>query len=206
MTIKLPDLSQASCRHLIFCGVLDDEEKTPIQWVKKNAKVEIARTKSHGYNVYTRAILGKTPVDGHCHLDIAMKDYFGNGEPPKASTTWAEMQRLFDPLIGTKLVVEYEGVFAIPCEKLPTVVKLAGLFDVTQGGVGIKLTGGRLSVTGAPIYAITWCADDDDETNALVRLEARLEVRLDENCMLAAFDLLRNGFQSFIESGVFRAE
>jgi hypothetical protein len=70
------------------------------------------------------------------------------------------------------------------------------------------MTGGRFSVSGAPVYAITWRFGENrsKDKNAVIRLEARIKTEISEDYLLTMFDLLWAGLTSFIESGVPRGQ
>jgi hypothetical protein len=204
MQIKLPDLPEAACRFFLACGHIPRADKASTRWLSKHKGVKIAKTTVHRHSVYVRNIIEVEATGKHFHIDIATRDYFG-GRSLRTTARWSEIQRVFEPIVGTELVVEAEGVYVIPIDKLPPVIKAASALDTVEGGVSIKMTGGRFSVFGAPVYAITWRFGEEDET-ALVRLEARIETAISEDYLLSAFDLLRIGLTSFIESGVPRGE
>ncbi len=198
--MKLPRLFETSCRHLLACGVLDDDETDAIKWVGKNSYHECAKVKVGGKNTYIRFILGGAPFEGHCHLEVATKEYFGSGNTPPQTKKWKEIQDKLAQLLDKQITFRVSGLYTIPIEKLPTIIKTTRNFDVVQDGVSIKMTDGRLRVTGAPINSISWALPDNEI--ALITLEAGIETQLNEDFLVLMFGLLQDGFQSFIESGV----
>ena len=202
MLISLPDLSQSSCRSFGVCGSLKDSEKAGIKWIKKIEGRFVTRTRVNRQTAFINAVFGQAHFDGHCHLEVATRAYFRK-TPKKDTATWEEIQEKFDPLSGKQFSAHIVGEYVLPVDRLPTIIKMTREFDVVQDGVSIKMNGGRLKVTGTPIYAISWGLFKESEKEiAAIQLEARAGIEINENYMVRAFELLHGGFVSFIESGV----
>ena len=205
MAINIPDLPAASCRWFIACGKLARSETTAIEWLKKHEGYQIAKCRSHGQRVWIRSIFGRQ-VSGHCHIDVATRDVFDPERPPKATRSWVAVRKQLKQLIELrpKAVIEAEGHYDIPIDELPEMIKFTTmLFNSDKDGVAVKMSAGRLAVSGTPIYAITWILDEEEKAKtARVRIEARVATRIDEGYLVRIFDLLKTGLDSFIASGV----
>ena len=158
MAIEIPDLHGASCIWFIACGRIDSEETEAAQWIKQHLGDErhqvkmIAKTTSSRKPLWVRSILAGESTPMHFHLDFATQALFTKSKPPITDTTWPAIQALIRPLLDMKpkAVIETEGHYEIPVKGLPASIAMTKtVVDGVKDGVGVKLTAGRMSVSGA---------------------------------------------------------
>jgi hypothetical protein len=67
------------------------------------------------------------------------------------------------------------------------------------GGVTINMTGGKLSVRGAPIHTIRWGISPGDKDEAWVSLEGTRRFTIEESYLEDAWNLIGAAFSAFIQ-------
>jgi hypothetical protein len=186
------------------CGQLKTDDKKLLQWLTAQKKEwMIVRVKVAGRTAFLRAGFGGKS-GRHCHVDLAMADFFPKGQHPEPTHSKTDIQEVLDRLYGEAADFEVEAHFTHPKSELPRIIHFTNnMFKYNEDGVSIKMTGGKLSITGTPVYSITWAlGDEDEDEEALLRFEAHTDATLDDSYMTHLFSLMNSAFRSFIRSGV----
>jgi hypothetical protein len=193
MTLRLPPFKETACRFLMTCGELLTEDRTLLEWLED--KEGVVRYRTHQGPGYLRVFFGGKSKR-HCHIDIATREFFGDGKVPKITARMSDVQGILQRLIGQEIEADFDGLFWIPTANLPPIIS-STLAESTQNNVVIKMVGGRLSVRGAPIHTIDWSIRERTE-EARIGLEARKRTTITESYLEDAFSLLELAFRVFV--------
>jgi len=169
MTISVPDLCDGDVRLLSTCGVIRTKDK---------ALHKVAADHSETWHTYhvskpSGTILVRVSLDSekdyiHFHIEIATKDWFPKGKVPKPSKEAKPLNELLAPFQGQSVEVEFAAEFQVSVDRLPAFVHAVQGFSITQDGVSVKMTGGLLSVEGAPISRIQWFTKEESKQHLAV--------------------------------------
>jgi hypothetical protein len=203
MELRLPNLKGTSCRLLVMCGRIETKEKRIIAWLKAHKKM-IAKTKIDGEPVSIRLLCSDAQPENHFHLDIATAEVFEGKKLPKPTHKMAEIRKELDEVEELEVRTDVEGVFGVPVGDLPSIIQ-ATLFETKVGEVTIKMTGGRLSVEGAPIQTINWSVPKGKK-DATVILEGKMACKITASYLEDSWSLIRSAFTAFIQGGVPRGK
>lgn len=180
------------------CGEVQSDKKSLLDWCKQHGDWPTFRvTSTAGREVFARVRLGGKSGK-HCHVDLASPDYFD--ELPKARTE-AEFNDIMSPLIGESIELSVRCRFALEVDRLPAIIKASRKIVSSESGVIVRMSGGRFTVEGAPIYSIEWNVDEGDEDGSLV-IRAKTNLPITEDYLLECFRLVRASYEAFIGAGV----
>jgi hypothetical protein len=104
----------------------------------------------------------------------------------------SEIHSAISHLFGQKIDVSIRGSFDVREASLPPAIR-AALVEVQAGNLSIRMTGCTFSVRGAPIRRIAWSLIG--EKNAVVYLEGRSIVTIDESYLEGAIKRLRSALE-----------
>ncbi len=158
-----------------------------------------ARSRVGSCTVYLRISSGGKSGK-HLHIDFALDSFFPKGEKPKATHKKAEITALLNEAIGATVDVGVIGYFKLPIEELPERGLVRSLYtEQKTGGIAIKLVGGQLTITGAPVRYISWSVIKDGKKIGL-RIEAEKKgiVEIDEMYLQSQLDWINNQFRLFV--------
>ena len=152
----------------------------------------VTREKS---KLYVRVALDE---GAHFHVDIARPSYFGTGNIPKPTHSWESVQKFWAKFLNQKIKLRGVGFYNLPYDALPE----AGLIksvavESKSGEIGMRLTAGTISLSGAPIQRLKWSLKNAEKTVA-VELETRKEQVLSELYLLDAQKIVDGSFKVFV--------
>ncbi|MBI3852394.1 MAG: hypothetical protein HY298_19230 [Verrucomicrobia bacterium] len=154
MPLKLPSFRKSRCQMLTACGEIVDAADFSIERLVKK-KTLSASYKAADERASIRIFSGGKKGN-HLHIDIATPAFFG-GKVPKATHKRSDIDAILNQVIGMKVNVGVRGMFVAPVESLPADGVIRSLsVQKTSGKVGLKMTGGTVSVEGAPIRKMEW--------------------------------------------------
>jgi len=198
MGLRIPNLKRSRCRLLTACGLVLTEDPNSLRWLKEQQEGEwwTGRAMVSGNSVYVRARFRGSSGKQHFHVDVARADFFKSRghSPPKCTRRMSEIHGAIAHLFGQKIDVRISGSFDVREASLPPVIR-STLVEVQAGNLSIRMTGGTLSVRGAPIDRIAWSLIG--EKNAVVHLEGRSIVTIDESYLEGAIERLSSALRSF---------
>ena len=118
---------------------------------------------------------------------------------PKVSHTKREVINLLDALVGSDIEVTCFGSFVVPLDELPEqgLIRSLSSLEAKTDGVGLRLTGGSLSVRGAEVSRIRWSIQPEGKTaNVLIIGERQLAIT--ENYLEEALVWIDDQFQRLV--------
>ena len=187
MPIRLPRLGETRCKCLTLCGRVESGPKAFLARLAKE-KPMTARYGSGSSAAYLRLLPGGR-TRRHLHVDCALPDYFPAERRPKRTHNKAQVMKLLTAAIGSTVDVGVIGAFSLPLAELPESGLMRSLYatEGETGGITIKLTAGRFSITGAPVRSIWWSVDRET-AEVLVHVEARRSLRIDDRYLEEALE------------------
>lgn len=196
MALEIPDFARTPCHDLTVCAHILDVD---VALRRKLQRFEDEDLVVHVRNKHCFALIetgGRT--GNHFHVDLFEEGAFD--EPPEPTGSVKDFGNRFKIIEGHQVEAVSDATFVVAKEGLPPIVQqmmLAG-----QGGdVGMKVTGGRLSVDQANVSRITWWLNAN-ESRASVRFESRGIKTADEMYLVNEFAALCAAFDAFIVGGV----
>ncbi|GAH18414.1 unnamed protein product, partial [marine sediment metagenome] len=186
------------CENLTACGEIQSGSKVLLDLLSK-MKMITARSRVGSHTVYLR-ILSGGKSGKHLHINFALDSFFPKGEKPKVTHKKAEIMALLNEAIGAKVDVDVIGYFELPIEELPERGLVRSLYtEQKTDGIAIKLVGGKLTITGAPVRYISWSVTKDGKKIGL-RIEAGKKgiVEIDEMYLQNHLDWINSQFRLFI--------
>lgn len=159
MSTMLPRLSEVSCKCLTVCGLVEAGARDSVAGLAKDMELS-ARFRATAGTVFMRLILGGR-AGRHLHIDCALKEYFRKGRAPKVTHRGRELLGVLEKVSGWKIDVGIRGLFTIKLAQLPEngMIRRLHAAEARSGGMSMKLTAGRFSITGAPVTSIRWSVD-----------------------------------------------
>lgn len=195
MRLQLPDFTGKKCLSLTACGNFLPEDD-PLEGRDSVDEWKTAQYTRSGTKVFVRWGLRRTKGKTHVHVDLASRELFVKGPLPQSKHKAEEIQETFAPFIGRKIEVEVEGFFRVSTEELPALIR-STLVETRVDKVLIQMTGGTLSVQGAPIHRITWRLSPNT-SEARIELAARQTTNIDESYLDSSLTVLESAFRVFI--------
>lgn len=187
MLIKLPQFEGTSCHNLTACGKIESGAKVLLNRLTKANKPMVARCRVGAKTVYIR-VLPSSKSGKHLHIDCALKEFFNKRGTPEVTHKRAQVMALLDKAIGATIDVGVIGFFVLPLAALPERGLVRSLYtEQATAGMTIKLTGGRFSITGAPVQSITWGVQQNSKDVAL-QIQARKTVRIEATYLQELLD------------------
>jgi hypothetical protein len=204
MPLELPNLVEASCRVFSACGEVKTTSKNSKKALGKNAEWMTARATTGGKVAFVRASFG-SKTGKHCHIDFAIGDSFRRGKRPKVTHTKEAIDEVISKLEGHSIEVEATGWFYLPVDDLSPAIKFAAeIIDTEQDDVSIKMTSGKLTVSGTPVNTIEWHLTGDG--SVAICIQARTEAIVNDSYLPRLFSILTVALRSFVRSEVQNAD
>jgi hypothetical protein len=195
MSLRLPALTDKRCLLLAFCGSVVSEGNNPIEELSREKQMTARYTKA-GRTVFFRLWVGAEHPRNHVDVAIAPRELFGRGQAPKVTHKIEEIQAAVAFLAGRPIQVDARGWFQVPQEELPSLIQ-STLIQTEADEVQIRMSGGTLSVRGAPIHTIAWFIPSEGQP-AQVTLEARTTMDFTESYLEDGLALIESAFNAFI--------
>ncbi|HEV57866.1 MAG TPA: hypothetical protein ENN87_10290 [Phycisphaerales bacterium] len=153
MAIELPRLREENGLSLTVCGRITGG--SGVETVEPRI-AHFERGKAKGV---IRACRNQGPKtkSTHLHVDCALRSFFGEQRVPKATHDLGQVLDVIQGVVGLPLVASVTGVFKVPLSALPEggIIRSLGA-ETRAGDLSMKLTGGTLSLKGAPIKRVSW--------------------------------------------------
>ena len=173
MSPEIPDFGGTPCRDLTVCAHIEDIEDVDVATRRRLQRYEDGELVVHIKQKHCFAVVdtgGRT--DNHFHVDLYAEPAFDDAPKPTGSVR--DFGGRFKIIEGHQIRVDSDATFVVTVDRLPPIV-LKTMVSTQAGDVEIKVTGGRLSVTGAHVSRITWWLHSN-ESEAAVRIHTQSNV------------------------------
>jgi hypothetical protein len=194
MPIILPDFTNRYCQQITACSHVLTEEKSLLQLFKDEATMiaSVSRGKS---KLFVRVALNES---AHLHVDIAKPSFFGGKNNPRPTHAWETVQKLWARFLDQKIKLRGVGCYTLPFAELPEAGLIKSIaVESKSGDVGMRLTAGTITLSGAPIQRLKWSLGNATKTVA-VELEVRREQVLSELYLLDTQKIVETSFNVFV--------
>jgi hypothetical protein len=178
--VNLPLFLNTRCKSITLCGLIRSKDK-PVAELLSKTRDMVASYRTEAGRVYLRIITKEKP-GSRLHIDCATRDSFPKGRAPKTSHTKSEILNLLDGIVGSEAEVGVVGRFLVSLDEMPEhgLIRSLSSLETKRDGVGIRLTGGALSISGTPVGRIRWSIlSGGKEANVEVAAERSLTVKED---------------------------
>jgi hypothetical protein len=195
MPIVLPKFTNAYCQQLTACSHVLTEDKALLR-VFNDEPVMVATVGQGKSKLFVRVALNEGE---HLHVDVAKPSYFGAKNVPKPTHRWEAVQKLWARFLNQKIKLRGVGFYRLPFSELPEsgLIKSVAV-ESKSGDVGMKLTAGTVTLTGAPIQRLKWSLKNVAKT-VVVELETRREQMLSELYLLDVQKVVDGTFKVFVK-------
>lgn len=194
MALQLPSFEGSFCRYLIACGRLLTEDDHILQWLTEK-KLMLARSGTGPRARFIRLRTGGEDL-GHFHLDLATRQLFGRSPAPKPTHKLAAVLEAFEKVKGQQIDVGITGAFFLPISELPPIIR-SMLVETKEGDVVVQMTGGRLSIRGAPIHSIEWWIREKRD-DVIIELGARKRLTLEDTYLDQSLQVVDSAFKALV--------
>ena len=197
MPIQIPRFEKKNCLAVTACGRLKGEG-LPGRGKIREEKPRVARYQTKSGTAFVRAWLGGR-AKRHLHVDCALQTFFGTRQRPKATHKKAEVLKVVEGAIGAQIDVSLRGCFEVPLAELPErgIIRSLAREQKTLD-MSIRLTGGSLSLTGAPIKKVHWTELKDNNALVSVTIEGERTATVSERYMCEMWEWINDEFSLFI--------
>ena len=197
MPIILPDIESANMHFIKDLPVIFQDRKPKAGRRAEVGKGFVAPYKNANGSGYVRLILGGH-ANNHVHIDIATKEFFRDEQKPQSTGSIKRFFEILDRFMGHEVDVGLIGIFEIdPVDLPPNGIIRSMIVEQKTGDVGIKMSGARLSVTGAPIRQISW--SERPNKKFYVTLTAQIaKVKLSDDYLVEALKKLQKALNVFV--------
>lgn len=189
MPIILPDLNR-NCRDLTFCGcVYASAYSGTAQLPAQSEKSLVAEYSGSSERMFARLMIPfprDDDGDFHIHVDLTRSKKV----TPNASVE--DIVTRLEPFIGQKADLVMKGTFRVA--ELHSTLLRPMVAEYRVGDVQVRMTGGTVAVTGAPVQTISWQIEDD--SSASIEMRIRTDKVLTESYIVDGLDLLEIAFKA----------
>jgi hypothetical protein len=197
MAIKLPTFEKSYGLIMTVCGKL----KQASSQTKKgrDQKPKVARFSTPAGNAFIRVWVTGKPVS-HLHVDCALQKFFPKDRIPKVTHKKVDVLKVIKRVIGLQIDVNIRACFGVPITELPEggIVRALSVEQKTND-MSVKLTGGSLAVTGAPVSRVQWrIAKDNAKTVVEIQMEGETSSTISENYLQESWQWINNQFSLFV--------
>lgn len=196
MPIVLPDLNGANCPSLTVCGFLSAKDKKLNALFKSEKRLLVPFRKANTSG-FIRLILGGHSRN-HVHIDVATRQFFQGESKPKTNGTIDDFQKAIEPFIGYEIESGLIGTFEINPNDVPASGMIRSMAVETKtGNVGIKMSGAKFSVTGAPVREISWSERSSEKFSVNLRTQF-LKLKIADDYLIEALKTLQKSLSVFV--------
>jgi len=196
MPIVLPKFANSYRQQLTACSRILTEDKSLLR-LFKDEPVFVAGVSRGKSKLYVRAALDQ---GAHFHVDIAKPSYFSLKNRPEPTHSWDTIEKLWERFLNQKIRFRGVGIYTIPFADLPDRGLIRSVSIETKSGeVGMKLTSGAITFSGAPIQRLRWSLKNEGK-NVAIELETRREQILSEVYLLDTEKIVDDAFDVFVRA------
>jgi hypothetical protein len=196
MSLILPVFKNTACVSLTACGEIKNANPQLRKWMKEHPTV-IAAIGSGSEKALFRASFGGGS-GSHLHIDMTKQSMYRKPNIPKKLNELGSVQESLSRFIGLEVETEISGRFEINISDLPeSGIIRSMLLHTKTGDVAIKVAGAVLSITGAPVNAISWVALKDGKTGITVEA-SNVKTKVTEDYLTSAFERIESALNVFV--------
>jgi hypothetical protein len=200
MAIALPDLHADKVDGLMICGSIKAKDKSLRKWAASHERDwYICYFGKKSNRLFCRVTFDKYKDRIHFHTDLATKDWFSSGKVPEETEDGPEFEKLVAPTFNLEMTADVSLDFRAKRGAWPSIMALTQKLSVERDGLTIKMTGGTLSVEGAPVNAIFWAIDPKDDTQARVSMRGAITLTMSENYIQDFYQSMKAYSDTFFE-------
>jgi hypothetical protein len=198
MPIELPRFEGEYGLMLTVCGKLktidpEVQSETP-------RKVPVASYESPAGKVFIRVSLtGKK--EKHLHVDCAVEKLFSSKTPkPKVTHEKDDILKIIESVSGKEIDCHIEAHFDIPILDLPESGLIRSLcVEQRSADLSMQLTGGVLSLTGAPVRRIRWnMLKKHEKSTVHVCIDGERSMLISERYLSESWEWINEQFSIFV--------
>src|SRR5262249_61895081 len=104
-----------------------------------------------------------------------------------------------EPFLGRQIQTELDGWFRAPAGQVSPLIS-STFGETVAGPVQVRMTGGTLTVRGAPLHTINWKLPEKGEYVEFI-LEAKQNATFDGSYIVDALDLIETAFMGLVVVG-----
>jgi hypothetical protein len=187
---------------LTACGMLHTKQKSLHKWAEQHSKQWYRYSlRTKGSPLYYRVSLDPSKDRIHVHIEVVTKEVFKKASLPKASSDVIDSDALMNPFAGQEIEVNIGADMLVDPQRLPPIILMTNRMSATKDGVSMKMTGGHLSIEGAPISSIAWSIRKD-ERRSLIRMEGETKLTISENYLENCRQFVTTFANTFLEKEV----
>jgi hypothetical protein len=177
MEMVVPDLKSSGFEYLVACGRIRTPDTEICKWVKRHSeRYYYYQFKVQSGLVYCRVDMDLIKDYLHLHIEAGTREAFK--KTPTLRKSEIAIDHLLRPFLNWKITALVTGQFNVPVDRLPPIIHVTRNLAVEKAGVAMKMTGGTLSVDGAPISSIEWSMPDDGDADAHVFMQGRTALKM----------------------------
>lgn len=199
MALVIPPFRIGACVQLNVCAELvkADASKEVLEWLEAQPFM-LAHHRIGDKAGFVVLILGGSDAN-HVHVDLVTEDACKDREIPDATCKLSVIKKAWEHLSGKSVKARIVGRYLIDVTESPFFIR-AVTFQVTKGNVKLKVTGGKVSVEGAPISKIEWSKDEEDNL-VTVGLSAHKTLIVGDSYLQDSIGIVDSAFESLIQKG-----
>ncbi len=196
MALNLPDFKDRKCLQLDFCGRIPEAETKEIGPISETKKALIAQYTKSAREVLIGVVLpfpGKEE-EKHVHLRLSPIEKFEEKKPTINAEVEGVLQ-LVEPFSGKTVIAAVDGLFRVPLTDVSSFIR-STFVETSADKVQVQMTGGTLSVRGAPVHTITWKLGKDGRVEFVV--QAKQKTKLDGDCLIEALNMVESAVKALV--------
>lgn len=198
MPIELPRFASTDCLSLTACGDLHTEDPQILGKLKELKTRIVDYEPESGKKVFLRGYFGGRSGT-HLHIDCRLSSYFRPNDQPETNGTLSEVLSDIALFEGISAYVSVVGCFEVEIAELPDQGMIRTLSkQQNSGDITIRLAGGRIALTGAPIEEIEWDVLSDGK-RARIIVNGELREVVDEKYLMRLMEWIENQYQLFVK-------
>jgi hypothetical protein len=191
MMLELPQLVPTRC--VLLSAYAELEENDPrLDRYGDEPLLRIATVDVEGGRLYVQLEIVKK--QRQVRIDVANARILSDqpdAEPDKFQEICGYLQEFRD----VQIKLESDALFEVKQSELPGMIR-STLVETTVQDVSLKMTGGTITVTGAPVHRMQWWLFET--ASARIRLFASAQAVISEHYLRETFSLLNNAFIALV--------
>jgi hypothetical protein len=201
MSLTIPNLYEAGVHALTICGDIETDDKNLHQWaVSHEANYYDYLFRLNDNELFCRVSIDDHEDSIHFHTEWFTDEWSPKGFP-KPSENAPSLDDLVQPARGLTWDVDVFIYFPALSETWPSIMAATTRLAIKRDNLVVTMTGGTLSVDGAPLTKINWQIDPDDGDRALVSMKGVAAIKLADSYFQECLEFITSYAHTFFEKG-----